>query len=327
MSVRTRLAAGALLVGSLAGAYWSLHETGALATILDTDALHASVVQLGPWGPAAVVGLMVLAILVSPIPSAPIALAAGAAYGHGWGALYVLLGAGAGAMAAFGVARFVGHEAVHRWFGGRLSVGLIGSENGLMGIVFVSRLLPFLSFDIVSYAAGLTVLSFWRFAIATLAGLGQGSRAAAIGDLRRQAEDEGAHEQPHARQRQTCLSRTRDFEFGAVGPGRKRGSWCDAGGASIGRVQLGFDGHRLAVGICLHHLAQRLHLLAIVGATGAHHEVRAQRYLLAQPQGALHLGRADLGRFPATQHVDPSGRPQPLSMQPRNFNLARCRMT
>ena len=40
-----------------------------------------------------------------------------------------------------------------------------------MGIVFVSRLLPFLSFDIVSYAAGLTVLKFWRFAVATLAGI------------------------------------------------------------------------------------------------------------------------------------------------------------
>ncbi len=159
------------MLASLAGAYGLLHETGAMATMLDTSALHARVVRMGPWGPAAIIALMVLAILISPIPSAPIALAAGAAYGHGWGALYVLLGAGLGAMAAFGVARFVGHETVQRWFGGRLSVGLVGSQNMLMGVVFVSRLLPFLSFDIVSYAAGLTVLSFWRFAIATLAGI------------------------------------------------------------------------------------------------------------------------------------------------------------
>lgn len=171
MNVRTKIGVGALLLASLAGAYWLLHETGAMATILDTSALHARVVQMGPWGPVAIIALMVLAILISPIPSAPIALVAGAAYGHGWGALYVLLGAGVGAMAAFGVARFVGHQTVQRWFGGRLSVGLVGSQNVLMGIVFVSRLLPFLSFDIVSYAAGLTVLSFWRFAIATLAGI------------------------------------------------------------------------------------------------------------------------------------------------------------
>ncbi len=40
-----------------------------------------------------------------------------------------------------------------------------------MGIVFVSRLLPFISFDMVSYAAGVTALTFWRFALATLAGV------------------------------------------------------------------------------------------------------------------------------------------------------------
>ena len=171
MKVRTKLFAGALLVGLLACAYWVLHESGTLTTILDTNALQAHVVQIGAWGPAAIIALMMLAILISPIPSAPIALAAGAAYGHGWGTLYVLLGAQAGAMAAFALTRFVGYETVHRWFGNRLSIGLIGSQNALMGIVFVSRVLPFISFDIVSYAAGLTVLSFWRFAIATVAGI------------------------------------------------------------------------------------------------------------------------------------------------------------
>jgi uncharacterized membrane protein YdjX (TVP38/TMEM64 family) len=171
MKVRSKLFSGALLLSLLACAYWVLHESGTLTTILDTNALHARVMQMGAWGPAAVIGLMMLAILISPIPSAPIALAAGAAYGHVWGTLYVLLGAEAGAIAAFAVARFVGYETVHRWFGNRLSIGLIGSQNALMGVVFVSRALPFISFDIVSYAAGITVLSFWRFAIATFAGI------------------------------------------------------------------------------------------------------------------------------------------------------------
>ncbi len=40
-----------------------------------------------------------------------------------------------------------------------------------MAIVFASRLVPFISFDVVSYAAGLTPLAFWRFALATLAGV------------------------------------------------------------------------------------------------------------------------------------------------------------
>jgi uncharacterized membrane protein YdjX (TVP38/TMEM64 family) len=167
---------GKLLVGlsilmALVVSYWLLRESGALSIILDGAALRDWISQLGLLGPVAIVGLMAFAILVSPIPSAPIAIAAGAAYGHTWGTLYVLLGAEAGALAAFATGRLLGYEALHRWFGERLSVGLLGSQNMLMGVVFVSRLLPFVSFDLVSYAAGLTVLSFWRFAVATLAGI------------------------------------------------------------------------------------------------------------------------------------------------------------
>ena len=37
--------------------------------------------------------------------------------------------------------------------------------------ILICRLLPFVSFDLVSYAAGLTSMSFWSFFIAT--GIGQ----------------------------------------------------------------------------------------------------------------------------------------------------------
>ena len=84
---------------------------------------------------------------------------------------YVLLGAEAGALIAFSIARLLGHEMLQRWFGERLNLGLLGSQNTLMWIVLVTRLLPFLSFDLVSYAAGLTPLATWRFAVATLAGI------------------------------------------------------------------------------------------------------------------------------------------------------------
>ena len=167
----SRIAAGLALALALGAAYWLLRDSALIATVLDAGALKLQVARLGPWGPVAVIGLMAFAILVSPIPSAPIALAAGALYGHAWGTLYVLLGAEIGALAAFGIARLVGYEVLRRWLGERLSLGWLGSQNALMGLVFVSRLLPFVSFDVISYAAGLTVLSLWRFALATLAGI------------------------------------------------------------------------------------------------------------------------------------------------------------
>ena len=168
---RFRIPLAAAIVLALAIAYWLLHETGALAILLDGHALRQFIMGLGMAGPLAVVALMTLAILVSPIPSAPIALAAGALYGHTWGTTYIALGAELGALAAFGLARLLGRDALQRWFGDRLPKTRLGSQGALMTIVFVSRLLPFISFDVVSYAAGFTTLSWWRFALATLAGI------------------------------------------------------------------------------------------------------------------------------------------------------------
>lgn len=168
---RTAIAATALVLLVLAGTYAALHGSGMLDAILDGATLRARIARLGAWGPSAVVALMILAVLVSPIPSAPIAMAAGAVYGHTWGTLYVIVGAEAGALAAFGIARLLGRAALERWLGQGLSAGLVGSQNVLMGVVFTSRLMPFVSFDLVSYAAGLTVLTAGRFALATLAGI------------------------------------------------------------------------------------------------------------------------------------------------------------
>ncbi|MBD3677293.1 MAG: VTT domain-containing protein [Rhodobacteraceae bacterium] len=114
---------------------------------------------------------MALAVVASPIPSAPIALASGAAYGHYAGTLYVALGSEIGALVAFLIARGLGRRPVERLLGDKADFGLLGSQNALALTVFASRLLPFVSFDAMSYAAGLSRLHFWRFALATIAGI------------------------------------------------------------------------------------------------------------------------------------------------------------
>lgn len=170
-----KLAVGFALVAVLIAVYVVLSRTGALDAIMDGAVLRGAIEHAGAAGPLAVIGLMATAIVVTPIPSAPIALAAGAAYGHVWGTLYVLVGSTAGAAIAFAVARLLGYEALRRWFGGRRFPQFLGSQNALMAIVFGTRLLPFVSFDIVSYTAGLTLLATWRFVVATLAGIAPAS--------------------------------------------------------------------------------------------------------------------------------------------------------
>ncbi|MHA1601116.1 MAG: TVP38/TMEM64 family protein [Alphaproteobacteria bacterium] len=172
---RRRLIIAGAVILVLAVIYGALSWSGALTHLLDGEGLRMYVEGLGWLGPVAVVALMGLAIVLSPIPSAPIAMAAGAAYGDLWGAIYVGIGAEAGAVLAFCIARFLGRDVMLKWFGERVTVGWIGSQNALMAIVFATRLMPFLSFDLISYAAGLTPLAFWRFAVATLLGIAPAS--------------------------------------------------------------------------------------------------------------------------------------------------------
>ena len=168
---RAKILVGVAVVAVLLGAYGILSWTGALTVFTGGPALERHVAELGYFGPLAIIGLLAAAIVLNPIPSAPIALVAGAAYGHLWGTIYVVIGAEIGALVAFAIARLVGHDVLKRWLGGRLPLGSLTSQNTLMAAVFASRLLPFISFDLVSYAAGLTPLAPWRFAVATLAGI------------------------------------------------------------------------------------------------------------------------------------------------------------
>ncbi|MFT6092069.1 MAG: putative membrane protein YdjX (TVP38/TMEM64 family) [Sulfitobacter sp.] len=112
--------------------------------LMDVERLDMLVVRAGIWGLVLIVTLMTVAVVASPIPSAPI---------------------------AFGLARILGQDVLRRVFGDRVDAGLLGSQDALTLTVFASRLMPFVSFDMISYAAGLSRLHVWRFALATLAGI------------------------------------------------------------------------------------------------------------------------------------------------------------
>jgi len=173
MGLRSGLLAALAVLGLVAlGVWWFAPSVlGEAARLMDREVLEALVARAGFWGPLLVIGLMVVAVVASPLPSAPIALAAGAAYGQLWGTVQVVIGAELGALVAFCLARVLGRDVLRRVFGERVDAGLLGSQNALTVAVFASRLLPFVSFDMISYAAGLSSLRAWRFALATLAGI------------------------------------------------------------------------------------------------------------------------------------------------------------
>jgi uncharacterized membrane protein YdjX (TVP38/TMEM64 family) len=141
------------------------------ASWLNLERLQALLHRAGWLAPLVYMGMMALAVVIAIIPSLPLDVAAGAFFGPLLGTLYSALGATVGAAVAFLIARYLGREAVKRFVEGHISFCRECSNRLLTRVVFISRLIPFISFDVVSYGAGLTQMSFWSFTLASFFGM------------------------------------------------------------------------------------------------------------------------------------------------------------
>lgn len=139
---------------------------------LDPSRIREWLDQLGWRAPLVFIILMIAAVVVSPIPSVPLDIAAGLAFGLVWGTIYTLIGAEIGAMVAFLIARQVGRPRMARWVprGAMMTIDRVAEHRGFFTI-FIMRLLPLFSFDWVSYGAGLSAIRFQVFMAATLLGM------------------------------------------------------------------------------------------------------------------------------------------------------------
>ena len=72
----------AIILSLLIAGFVLAEKSGVTDLILNMDTLIVYMQSLGAGGPFVVIGLMILAIVFNPLPSAPIALASGAVYGH-----------------------------------------------------------------------------------------------------------------------------------------------------------------------------------------------------------------------------------------------------
>jgi uncharacterized membrane protein YdjX (TVP38/TMEM64 family) len=154
-----------------------LSEALSILTTSDVDAAIAALIDylrsFGIWAPVISAALMVLQSVAAPIPAFLLTFANGMLFGWFWGAALSWSSAMAGAALCFVIARILGRPTVERLSGG--STVLAGTDRFFETYgthsVLVARLLPFISFDVVSYAAGLTPMRFSRFLLAT--GIGQ----------------------------------------------------------------------------------------------------------------------------------------------------------
>ncbi|WP_373598098.1 TVP38/TMEM64 family protein [Paraclostridium bifermentans] len=141
-------------------------------SMLDLESLKQYILSFGIWAPIISFILMILQSIAAPLPAFLITFANAALFGWVKGAILSWASAMAGAAICFYIARFLGRDAVEK-LTSKFALDSLDEFFDKYGkhTILIARLLPFMSFDLVSYAAGLTSMSFVSFFIAT--GIGQ----------------------------------------------------------------------------------------------------------------------------------------------------------
>lgn len=138
----------------------------------DFTVVREFVESYGAYAAAVSFALMILQSVAAPLPAFLLTFANANLFGWWQGAILSWSSAMAGAAVCFFIARILGRDVVEKLTSkaGLKQIDVFFEKHGRLSIL-IARLLPFISFDIVSYAAGLTSMSFWSFFVAT--GIGQ----------------------------------------------------------------------------------------------------------------------------------------------------------
>ena len=139
----------------------------------DRERIQQTIDGSGALGPALFLLLLVLQAVIAPLPAPALAMAGGYSFGTFKGFLLTWLGALMGGMVCFGLSRLFGRGFVSE----SVRIGKLDryvEEHGAL-VVFVLRLIPLISFDAISYGAGLSSLSFFKFLLATALGMAPGT--------------------------------------------------------------------------------------------------------------------------------------------------------
>ncbi|WP_420846592.1 TVP38/TMEM64 family protein [Mordavella massiliensis] len=143
-----------------------------LFSSLSVESIIGYLRSYGPYAAAISFLLMIFQSVAAPLPAFLITFANAAVFGWWRGAILSWTSAMAGALVCFLIARIAGRDVVEK-LTSRFAMDSVDTYFEKYGrhTILICRLLPFVSFDLVSYAAGLTSMKALPFIVAT--GIGQ----------------------------------------------------------------------------------------------------------------------------------------------------------
>jgi uncharacterized membrane protein YdjX (TVP38/TMEM64 family) len=179
-----RLRALLLVAAALAALGFFYWLSSTLGLLRPDSGLRERIAAAGPAGPLLLTGAMMVAAVVVFIPNGLIAALGGALFGFPVGFGCAVTGQAVGSLLCYAIARGAG-RAPFRWAlgEGARQVESFWGRHGFRGILLL-RLLPFASFDAVSYASGAVGVPLRPFLLASVLGmLPMTALAVVLGDI------------------------------------------------------------------------------------------------------------------------------------------------
>jgi uncharacterized membrane protein YdjX (TVP38/TMEM64 family) len=172
------LISGIILIGAVLS-YFLIPSAGdfaneAYSVLMSEDEREISqwVGQLGIWGPIIFIIAMVLQLFLLIVPSPLLMVVAVLAYGPVWGALLSIGAITVSATVGYALGRWLGSAVIRKFIGKKKEHRIKDyvERYGLWAVI-ATRLAPFLSNDAISLVAGAVTMTYWKFILATLAGI------------------------------------------------------------------------------------------------------------------------------------------------------------
>lgn len=117
------------------------------------------------------IGIMAIQGLIVPIPSEVVLLATGMIWGWLFGGIMGIIGSMAASLLCFYISRRGGRPLAKKFVGesGLAMADKLINKYGTKAII-ISRFIPFISFDVISYASGLVDIDVKKYSVGTLIG-------------------------------------------------------------------------------------------------------------------------------------------------------------
>lgn len=136
---------------------------------LTSEEFKAFVDGFGIFGPIAVIGYIIFSHILAPVAGTPVVFSSIAIFGIYETMLYIYIGGIISAAVNFFISRKLGRAFVIRFVGAKTmrEIDEFAESSGTVSLI-LSRLLGFAIFEVISYAAGLTNISFKKYFIITV---------------------------------------------------------------------------------------------------------------------------------------------------------------